>query len=89
MALQLALAMVLVSGARLMLRSFLEVQKVDLGYQPQRLLFLHLDVPAGESGERAELYDEALAHIRAIPGVRGTGAIDALFSDYVPMTSST
>ena len=37
MALQIALAMVLVSGAGLMLRSFLDVQKVDLGYQPQRL----------------------------------------------------
>jgi predicted permease len=84
MALQLALAMVLVSGAGLMLRSFLEVQKVDLGYQPRRLLFLHLDVPAGQGGEPAELYDEALAHIRAIPGVRSAGAIDALFSDYVP-----
>jgi predicted permease len=84
MALQLALAMVLVSGAGLMLRSFLEVQKVDLGYQPQQLLFLHLDVPAGQGGEPSSFYEEALAHIRAIPGVQGAGAIDALFSDYVP-----
>jgi predicted permease len=30
------------------------------------------------------LYDDALARIRAIPGVKGAGAIDALFSDYVP-----
>ena len=89
MALQLALALVLVNGAGLMLRSFLDVQKVDLGYQPQRLLLLHLDVPAGQGGEpeqlkSAELFDEALTRIRAIPGVRGVGAIDALFSDYVP-----
>jgi putative ABC transport system permease protein len=84
MALQLALAMVLVTGAGLMLRSFLQVQDVDLGYQPQGLLFLHLDAPTGEAGEPAALYDEALAHIRSIPGVKGAGAIDALFSDYVP-----
>jgi putative ABC transport system permease protein len=84
MALQLALAMVLVTGAGLMLRSFLHVQDVDLGYQPQGLLFLHLDAPRGEGGEPAALYDEALARIRAIPGVQGAGAIDALFSDYVP-----
>ncbi|HTF69262.1 MAG TPA: ABC transporter permease, partial [Edaphobacter sp.] len=84
MTLQLALAMVLVNGAGLMLRSFLEVQKVDLGYNPQRLLFLHLDVPAGQSGEPAEFYDKALARINAIPGVQGAGAVDALFSDYVP-----
>src|ERR1700733_3957703 len=48
MALQLALAMVLVTGAGLMLRSFLQVQDVDLGYQPQQLLFLHLDAPTGK-----------------------------------------
>ena len=84
MALQLALAMVLVTGAGLMLRSFLQVQDVDLGYQPQGLLFLHLDAPTGQGGEPAALYDEALARIRAIPGVKGAGAIDALFSDYVP-----
>ena len=76
--------MVLITGAGLMLRSFLQVQDVDLGYQPQHLLFLHLDAPAGKAGESAQLYDDALAHIRAIPGVQGAGAIDALFSDYVP-----
>jgi predicted permease len=84
MALQLALAMVLITGAGLMLRSFLQVQDVDLGYQPQQLLFFHLDAPAGQGSESTELYDDALAHIRAIPGVQGAGAIDALFSDYVP-----
>jgi putative ABC transport system permease protein len=52
MALQLSLAMVLVSGARLMLRSFLEVQKVDLGYQPQRLLFSTLTSPQGRAENR-------------------------------------
>ena len=76
-ALQLALAMVLVLGAGLMLRSFVRAQQVDLGYQPRGLLFLHLDAPAG-------LYEQVLARIRAVPGVRSAGAIDALFSDYVP-----
>ncbi len=84
MALQLALAMVLVTGAGLMLRSFLQVQDVDLGYRPRGLLFLHLDAPTGQNSEPAALYDDALARIRAVPGVQGAGAIDALFSDYVP-----
>jgi predicted permease len=84
MALQIALAMVLVSGAGLMLRSFLDVQKVDLGYQPQRLFLIHLDVPAEQNAEAAQFYQEALARIRAISGVQDAGSIDALFSDYVP-----
>jgi putative ABC transport system permease protein len=84
MAFQLALAMVLVTGAGLMLRSFLQAQDVDLGYQPKGLLFLHLDAPTGQAGEPVALYDDALARIRAIPSVQGAGAIDALFSGYVP-----
>jgi len=84
MALQLALAMVLLSGAGLMLRSFLDVQKVDLGYQPQRLFLLHLDVPAEQNVEAAQFYQGALARIRALSGVQDAGSIDALFSDYVP-----
>jgi putative ABC transport system permease protein len=84
MVLQLALAMVLVTGAGLMVRSFLRVEDVDLGYQPQQLLFLHLDAPTGQGGQPAQMYDEVLTRIRAIPGVTGAGAIDALFSDYIP-----
>jgi putative ABC transport system permease protein len=84
MALQLALAMVPLSGAGLMLRSFLDVQKVDLGYQPQGLFILHLDVPAEQNVEAAQFYQGALARIRALSGVQDAGSIDALFSDYVP-----
>jgi len=69
---------VLVTGAGLMLRSFLQAQDVDLGYQPKGLLFLHLDAPTGQGGEPAALYDEALARIRAIPGVKGAGFTSAL-----------
>ena len=52
MALQLALAMVLVTGAGLMLRSFLQVQDVDLGYQPQGLLFCTSTPPLVRAANR-------------------------------------
>ncbi len=84
MAGQLALVMVLITGAGLMLRSFVQVQHAQLGYEPQRLLFLHLDVPSGQGGGLAEFYEGALARIDALPGVQSAGAIDSLFSDYVP-----
>jgi predicted permease len=82
--LQLTLAMILVTGAGLMIRSFLRVQTVDLGYQSKGLLFLHLDLPTEQISTPSELYGEALTRIRALPGVRNAAAIDALFSDYVP-----
>jgi putative ABC transport system permease protein len=79
---QVALAMVLVTGTGLMIRSLVRVENVDSGYQPQGLLFLHLDAPSGR--DPANFFDEALERIGAIPGVQGAGAIDAQFSDYVP-----
>ena len=82
MLLQTALAMVLVTGTGLMIRSLMRLENVDLGYQPHGLLFLHLDAPSDQ--DPAKFYDEVLERIGAIPGVRGAGAIDAQFSDYVP-----
>ena len=79
---QVALAMVLVTGTGLMIRSLMRVQNVDSGYRPQGLLFLHLDAPSVR--DPAKFYDEALDRIGVIPGVQGAGAIDAQFSDYVP-----
>ncbi len=82
MSLQIALAMVLVTGTGLMIRSLARVENMDLGYQPNGLLFLHLDAPSGR--DPAKFYDEVLGRIGAIPGVQGAAAIDAQFSDYIP-----
>ncbi len=82
LSMQIALAMVLVAGTGLMVRSLIRVENVDLGYQPHGLLFLHLDAPSGR--EPAQFYDDLLSRLNAIPGVLRAGAIDAQFSDYVP-----
>lgn len=82
MSLQIALAMVLVTGTGLMIRSFVRAQNVDLGYQPRGLLFLTLDAPSGL--EPAQFYDQVLKRINQIPGVERVGAIDGQFSDYIP-----
>jgi predicted permease len=84
MVLQIALALILIIGAGLMLRSFLQIENVNLGYQPQGLLFLHIDAPGEQNKTAADFYGDVLARIRAIPGIRNAGATDALFSDYVP-----
>ena len=78
---QIALAVVLVTGTGLMVRSLMRVEDVDLGYKPHGLLFLHLGAPSGR--DAAKFYDEVLARIDAIPGVRGAAMIDGQFSDYV------
>jgi len=78
--LEFACSVVLLAGAGLLLRSFLAVEAVDPGFQPEHVLTLNIALPAGTSDTRRRELDElTLAHVRAVPGVLAVGAIDALF----------
>jgi predicted permease len=79
-ALQLALAVALLSAAGLLLRSFLAVRSVELGFEPQRTLVIRARLPVEDPGpRRTAYYDAALARLRAVPGVVAVGAINDLF----------
>jgi len=82
LSLQIALAMVLVAGTGLMVRSLIHVENMNLGYQPRGLLFLHLDTPSGRDPE--QFYRDVLGRLNATPGIQRAADIDAQFSDYVP-----
>lgn len=74
---QVALALVLLVGAGLMMRSFLEVRAIDPGFDPRGIHTFRTGFPAtmiGESMERpTRFFDELLAKIRAVPGVETAG----------------
>ena len=79
---QLALALVLLAGAGLLVRSFLELRSVDAGFEPQGVLSFRLTLPGQsyDSDERIRgFYGELLGSLEALPGVRSAGAI----SDFV------
>jgi putative ABC transport system permease protein len=79
-AVELALAVVLVMGAGLLVRSFLAIQAVDLGFNPQNVLTMKLTTPASFTPERKTAFHrEALDRIAAFPNVRAVGAISGLF----------
>ncbi len=78
---EITLAMVLVAGASLMLRSLFEIQKVDLGFDPDRLLTIAItpsesDYPAMDEVEA--YFERALTELEALPGVRAAGAVNPL-----------
>ncbi|HLY20151.1 MAG TPA: ABC transporter permease [Bryobacteraceae bacterium] len=74
---EVALSFVLLVGAGLMFRSFLELRRVRLGYDPHGVLtFLAIGDAQGfqEPPRRLAFLRELQDRLRAIPGVRGVGA---------------
>jgi putative ABC transport system permease protein len=78
---QIALAVVLVAGAGLMLRSFSRMVDIDPGFDPDGVLTARLSAPAAFYETPADVngfYDRVLAEVRRIPGVRHAGMIRVL-----------
>jgi predicted permease len=72
-----ALAVVLLSAAGLLLKSFEALQSVDLGFQPEKLLTMKATVP-GPIPAAQQFFKDMLPQIRALPGVLAVGATMAL-----------
>jgi len=73
---EVALALLLLAGAGLLLRSFWSVLQVDPGFEPGGVVTARVALPASKYGEieqRAAYYEELLAAVRQIPGVGDAG----------------
>jgi putative ABC transport system permease protein len=77
---QVALALVLLVGAGLMLRSLWRLQQVDTGFRTEQVLTFETAVPTAtyEEGEQILFYDQYYERLRALPGVAAVGAINIL-----------
>ena len=76
---ELALALMLLVGAGLLMRSFMRLQAVDPGFRPDRTLTFELTFPDGRYSNDNEtrivsFFDELVPRLNALPGVRSTGA---------------
>jgi predicted permease len=80
---EFALAIVLLVGAGLLVRSWWSVTKIDPGFRPERVLVMAVSPPPTVSlpAQRTDLYYRVLEHIQAVPGVQSAGIIDDLFSE--------
>jgi predicted permease len=78
---EFALTVVLLTGAGLLIRSFLAVQAVDPGFNPEHVLTARVALPSGT--QHRLFYEDAITRIGAIPGVRAVGAISGLFEESV------
>jgi predicted permease len=76
---EFALAVMLLTGAGLLVRSYMTLLSVDLGFRPERVLTLRISMPGMEETNRSAFYGAMLERVRALPGVQFVGAIDDLF----------
>jgi putative ABC transport system permease protein len=74
---EVAIALTLLVGAGLLLRSFERLQRVDLGFEIENLLAVPLRLPETtfSSGDQATLfYRELIERVRTLPGIAAAGA---------------
>ncbi len=76
---EVALACVLLIGAGLLLRSFLHVLDVDLGFQPSRAAVIKIDYDdQGKAPRRGAILQEILRRVNSLPGIEAAGITDML-----------
>ena len=70
-----AFAVILIVGAGLLARSFVQLTRVDSGYSADRVLIARVEMPPGATDVRTDQFiDAALTRVRAMPGVSAAGA---------------
>jgi putative ABC transport system permease protein len=75
-AVEVALAVVLVAGAGLMIRSFVRISAVDLGFNPDGLVTLQVLPLDRNPAAHKEYYGALLQQIRTVPGLSSAGLVD-------------
>jgi putative ABC transport system permease protein len=85
---EIALALVLLVGAGLLIRTFWELQRVDPGFNRENVLAVRIDLPSSKYAEeyqRLAFFSQLVERLAALPGVEAVGTTGALpfLNDYV------
>ncbi|HEX8559750.1 MAG TPA: ABC transporter permease [Pyrinomonadaceae bacterium] len=78
---EVALALVLLAGAGLMMKSFARLRQIDTGFETENVLTMVLRLPASKYKDDAQyvaFFRQALERVRAVPGVRAAGMVNYL-----------
>jgi putative ABC transport system permease protein len=74
---EVALSLVLLTGAALLMRSFVNLLNADLGITPENVLALQVALPRAdykEESQRRDFYARLLSRVEHLPGVTAVGA---------------
>jgi putative ABC transport system permease protein len=78
---QIAVCMLLLIGAMLMIQTFANLQRVDLGFDPNNVLSMNISLPTvkySKPEQQVAFFDELLRRVNAVPGVRSASISAAL-----------
>ena len=78
---EIALALTLLVGAGLLIRSFARLQQVDPGFDPTHLLTFNISLPEAKyktDADRMAFYEAVLPRLAALPGIVSAGATSTM-----------
>ena len=78
---EVALSFILLVGSVLLIRSFVNVRRLDPGFQSRGVLTLHVALSPSkyrDASKRAAFFDQALDKLHSLPGVKGLAFTSAL-----------
>jgi putative ABC transport system permease protein len=87
---EIAVALVLLIGAGLLVRSFVAMNHVELGFDPRHILALRIDLPAARYPEDAQVrvfYDRLTSQLSALPGVESVGLGSSILLPALPQSA--
>jgi len=88
---QIAVALVLLIGAGLLVRSYRVMTNVDLGFDPRNILVLRIDLPGAKYPEGTQVtsfYTELSSRLRALPGVNSVGLGSSVLLSRLPQSAT-
>jgi putative ABC transport system permease protein len=89
--LEVALALVLLVGAGLITKSFMRLQQVDIGFNPDKALTVSVSLPKTkypEQHQRAAFFEQLIEKVKSLPGVQSVGATALLPLSYEDLIGS-
>jgi len=78
---QVSLSLLLLAGAGLLIKSFLNLRATNPGFDPVRLMTLQINLPRvryPEADQQIRTHDAIVEKLAAIPGVESVGAVNPL-----------
>jgi putative ABC transport system permease protein len=74
---EVAMSLILLAGAGLLIKSFMRLQEVKPGFNPERVLIASISLPGAkykENQQRVDFFRTLIERLRALPGVQAAGA---------------